>query len=323
MWVPHQPSLLRAYPHGDLCRGQHARLPATGPPWGAHSTPGSPTCPLLPFRVRFGASSSTQEMLHPLGTAYSRGYPDPGSGSLRLQLDCGEPRPGSLSGPYRTKAAKRMMVRSWRKKHSPARRSLEEAAAPSAIPGGGGNKPRIGRAAPCKPLLWGRRLLPTPRKDRGKQGRGEGPEAAVGKGKRVGGVPSRGGSPPCRASWKARGLFALLSSARLSVGCCRRDVFVVRPERKPQKGRGRERSRRSAPRLWETAAVAPGPARLGLWGPGAGLGTPHGERFRAGVVVMVGPLGAAAGTLRALTQPLRGAAAPGSSSRPQTSARRF
>lgn len=57
----------------------------------------------------------------------------------------------------------------------------------------------------------------------------------------MGGSPPGGGSPPCRASWKARGLFALLSSARLSVGCCRRDVFVVRPERKPRKGRGRER----------------------------------------------------------------------------------
>lgn len=72
MWVPHQPSLLRAYPPGDLCRGQHACLPA---PWGAHSTPRSPMCPLLPFRVGFGASSGTKRCCTPRGQRTHGGTP--------------------------------------------------------------------------------------------------------------------------------------------------------------------------------------------------------------------------------------------------------
>lgn len=152
----------------------------------------------------------------------------------------------------------------------------------------------MGRAAPCKPLLRGRRLLPAPRKDRGKQGRGEGPEAAVGKGK--GGW----GSPPGRGQLEGAGFvcFALLRSAfrwLLPPGrvCCAPGAQT--PKRKRKRKEGAQR----APRLWETAAVASGPARLGLWGPGAGLGSPHGERLGAGVAVVAGPPGAAVGTLPA------------------------
>lgn len=210
MWVPHQPSLLRAYPPGDLCRGQHARLPATSPPWGAHSTPGSPTCPLLPFRVWFGASSSTQEMLHPSGTAYSRGYPDPGSGSLRLQLDCGEPRPGSLSGPYRTKAAKRMMVRSWRKKHSPARRSLEGAAAPSAIPGGGATNPKSGGRLPANPSCGAAGSCPHPGRIEANKGEERGRRLLLAKENGWGGSPP-GGVPLPAGPAGRRGVCLLCS----------------------------------------------------------------------------------------------------------------
>lgn len=63
-------------------------------------------------------------------TGYSRGYPKVGLGSLWLHLGSVEQRL-ELSGLYRTKVAKRTMVRSWRKKHSPERCSL--AAARSAM----------------------------------------------------------------------------------------------------------------------------------------------------------------------------------------------
>lgn len=311
---------------GDLCRAAHAPPNHRPSPGG---TLVSPTCPLLPFRVRFRAepapstatSSSTQgdgrsRPLRPSGMAYSRGYPDPDSGSLRLQLDCGEQRPGPLSGPYRTKAAKRTMVRSWRKKHSPASRSLEAAAVPSAMPGGRRTPDRAGGvwAAACKPCLRGHRLLPAPRKEGGKQGRGEGPEAAVGKG---GGIPSQ----PGQLEGEGFVCFALLRSAFRWLPlpgrvCCAPGVQTPKRKRKRK-----EPNKRVAARVWEAAVVTPCRAELGLRGPRAGPGSPRGERLRAGAVVVAGPLGAAAGKMRALAQPLRGAAALGRSSRPQTSAR--